>query len=94
MCSIGGEGLGDGSGQFPLFRTGSGKSVTVKRSSIRKAASVLGGENEENGNSSISKDGTFSFIFFLCFDVYNLLFKHFGICKLQAGNLNCTVNSE
>ncbi|URE10493.1 BRCA2, helical [Musa troglodytarum] len=38
--------------RFPLFRTGSGKSVTIKESSLRKAAAVL----EGNG---INKDEVF-----------------------------------
>lgn len=34
---------------FPMFRTGLGKSVTVRQSSIRKAAAVLEGENLDIG---------------------------------------------
>ena len=43
---------GGGDGGFPMFRTGSGKSVMVSQSSIRKAAAVLEGENIKNGKFS------------------------------------------
>lgn len=36
-----------GNDAFPMFRTGSGKSVTVRQSSVRKAAAVLGEDAEE-----------------------------------------------
>lgn len=35
---------------FPMFSTGSGKPVTVKESSIRKAAAIFIGENMEKGD--------------------------------------------
>ncbi|URD81447.1 BRCA2, helical [Musa troglodytarum] len=36
--------------RFPLFRTGSGKSVTIKESSLRKAAAVLEGNGINKGD--------------------------------------------
>ncbi|XP_042510646.1 protein BREAST CANCER SUSCEPTIBILITY 2 homolog B-like isoform X2 [Macadamia integrifolia] len=47
----------EGNGDLPMFRTGSGKSVAVKKSSLMKALSVLGEEDAaENGEVCATED--------------------------------------
>lgn len=45
-------GRGDGE-RFPMFRTGTGRAVSVSESSIRKARSVLGGAGDTDTSGSI-----------------------------------------
>ncbi|RWW05952.1 hypothetical protein BHE74_00033735 [Ensete ventricosum] len=51
-------GRGDGE-RFPMFRTGTGRAVSVSESSIRKARSVLGGAGDADTSGSIRHGGQY-----------------------------------